>query len=54
MSRSDSGSDEDVLLWSQGLSSGDSGGEGGRSDPPEGNNHQEVLWLATPLKISLR
>ena len=43
MSGSDSGSDEDSLLWSRGLSGGDSGGEGGRSNPPIDNNHWEVL-----------
>ena len=42
MSGSGPESNED-LLWSRGLSSGDSGGEGGRSDPPAYNNHQEVL-----------
>ena len=54
MSGSDSGSDEDTLLWSRGLSGGDSGGEGGRSDPPIDNNHREVLSLANPLKRLLR
>ena len=43
MSRLDSGSEEDALLWSQGLSPGDLGGEGGRSHPPVDNNHQEVV-----------
>ena len=43
MSRSGPESDEDSLLWSRGLSGGDSGGEGGRSDPPIDNNHREVL-----------
>ena len=43
MSGSGSESDEDSLLWSRGLSGGDPGGEGGRSNPPADNNHREVL-----------
>ena len=54
MSRSDSESEEDSLLWSRGLLGGDSGGEGARSDPPRDNSHREVLGSAIPLKRSLR
>ena len=43
MSGLGSESNEDSLLWSRGLSGGDLGGEGGRSDPPTNNNYQEML-----------
>ena len=43
MSGSGSESDEGSLLWSRGLSGGDLGGEGGRSNLLVDNNHREVL-----------
>ena len=54
MSGSDSDFDEDSLLWSRGLSGGNSGGEGGWSDPPADNSHREVLGSTITLKIPLR